>query len=159
MAGVPLFAAKAREPPALSGIPALRSGPQPSDPLDGPLGSKFKFRRATKDSATVEWDPDDFCKPSQSSAPRSGRRVIPNPSAAPESTAPPPPPPKSLPRSNSFKNARAAAKDVCDSDSSSDSEKEWPRLPSKGTGDVSMTDPLHKRDVEISYSAMGWGRH
>uniref|UniRef100_A0A7S4IZB6 Uncharacterized protein n=1 Tax=Prymnesium polylepis TaxID=72548 RepID=A0A7S4IZB6_9EUKA len=152
MAGVPQFAARA--PPALAGMLGGSRGQPPRDSLDGPLGSKFKFSRAKKDSATAEWDPDDFVKPSMSSASRSGRRVI--PSAASESTSALPPPPKALPRSNSFKKARAAAKEACEDDSD-DSEKELPSLPTQSKG-VPMTDPMHKRDVEVSYSAMGWGR-
>ena len=154
---VPLFCAGA----GAAGVPLAAAAPTSQAP--GLSDTKFKFTRATKDNASMQWDPDSFVKPNLSSAGKAGRRRIqvaaaPTAVVNPAIPAPPPAPPampRALPRSNSFKKAKAPSKEADDFDSD-DSEAGWPSLPTKRA--VPMTDPMHKKDIEVHYSAIGWTR-
>ena len=48
------------------------------DPLQGPLGSKFKFTRRLAQHHIMDWDPDNFVKPAPpgSVAGRAARRRV-----------------------------------------------------------------------------------
>lgn len=129
-------------PAFLHEIPVLDSPTSfHSDPLRGPLGNKFLLSRETPDTDTkseMDWDPDNFVRPiiPGHGAGKVRRRKINSIECMPKCNKK---------GSLSFKMAKANEND------DDDEENVSMKSAVKNT-----SDPMHKRDITIQYSAVGW---